>query len=33
MNARERWVISAILFGTAVFVGVDLLTDSREGAH
>lgn len=33
MNARERWVISAILLGTAVFVGVDLLTDSREGAH
>lgn len=33
MNHRERWVIAAILLGTAIFVGVDLLTDSREGAR
>lgn len=33
INNRERWVIAAILFFTAVFVSVDLLTDSREGAR
>lgn len=33
MNHRERWVIAGILLGTALFVAVDLLTDSREGAH
>jgi DNA-binding CsgD family transcriptional regulator len=31
MNQRERWVIILILSGTALFVGADLLTDSREG--
>lgn len=31
MNQRERWVIAAILSGTALFVGMDLITDSREG--
>lgn len=31
MNSRERWVIAAILLGTALFVGMDLLTDSLEG--
>ncbi len=33
MNDRERWVITAILFGTAVIVGADLITDSREGVR
>ena len=33
MNHRERWVITAILFGTALVVGFDLLTDSREGVR
>lgn len=33
MNNRERLVIAIMLFGTAIFVGVDLLTDSREGAR
>jgi DNA-binding CsgD family transcriptional regulator len=33
LNDRERWVISAILLGTAVLVGTDLFTDSSEGAH
>ena len=32
MKNRERWVIIAILTGTAIFVGTDLITDSREGA-
>lgn len=31
MNHRERWVITAILLGTAIIVGADLFTDSREG--
>lgn len=31
MNHRERWVIATILLGTALIVGIDLLTDSREG--
>lgn len=33
MNHRERWVITAILFGTAIIVAADLFTDSREGIH
>lgn len=33
MNHRERWVIVAILLGTALFVGADLITDSREGVR
>lgn len=32
MNNRERWVIIGLLFGTAAFVGADLVTDSSEGA-
>lgn len=32
MNDRERWTIAAILLGTAIFVGLDLLSDSRDGA-
>lgn len=31
-NFRERWVIAAILFCTAIFVGIDLSTDYHEGA-
>lgn len=31
MNNRERWVIITILLGTAIFVGMDLFTDSSEG--
>lgn len=31
MKSRERWVIIVILLGTTIFVGIDLLTDSREG--
>lgn len=33
MNHRERWVIAAILLGTALVVGADLFTDSREGVR
>ena len=33
MNNRERWVIMAILLGTAIFVGADLITDSQEGVR
>lgn len=33
MNNRERWVIMAILLGTAIFVGADLVTDSQEGVR
>lgn len=33
MTYRERWVITAILLGTALIVGIDLLTDSREGVR
>ena len=33
MEHRERWVIATILFGTALLVGFDLLTDSREGVR
>lgn len=33
MSNRERWVIITILLGTALFVGTDLFTDSREGAR
>lgn len=32
MNNQERWIIIVILLGTALFVGTDLFTDSREGA-
>lgn len=31
MNSRERWVITAILLLTGIFVSLDLLTDSKEG--
>lgn len=31
MNQRERWVIATILLGTALIVGIDLITDSSEG--
>lgn len=31
MNNRERFVIITILLGTSVLVGMDLLTDSKEG--
>lgn len=31
MNRRERWLIAAILIGTVLIVGADLITDSREG--
>lgn len=33
MNQRERWVIATILLGTALIVGMDLFTDSREGVR
>ena len=33
MSNRERWVTAVILLGTAIFVGADLFTDSREGVR
>lgn len=31
MNNNERWIITLILSGTALIVGVDLIIDSQEG--
>ena len=33
MNKNERYIVSGILAVVAVMVGVDLLTDSKEGVQ
>jgi DNA-binding CsgD family transcriptional regulator len=33
MNNRERWIVTAILAGTALIIGIDILNDSSEGVR
>jgi DNA-binding CsgD family transcriptional regulator len=33
MDNQERWIIITILLGTAILVGMDLLTDASEGVR